>query len=116
MPYTKKAYTKPSICWKCKNAVPDEKHGCSWSREFKPVEGWDAEPSVIRNASHRKDVGPVDVDTYLVKACPKFVKDDQPQREETWDGVQEVMPPEYLRLLRIRAGARRVAKRHKSFP
>ena len=29
----------PSICWKCRHAVPEGKNGCSWSRYYKPVEG-----------------------------------------------------------------------------
>ena len=59
MPYTKKSYEPPSICWECKNAVPDEKYGCTWSISGGkvPVEGWDAEPTVIRNAGHRKGSG-----------------------------------------------------------
>ena len=32
-----------SLCWDCKNAVPQGGHGCSWSERFKPVPGWDAE-------------------------------------------------------------------------
>lgn len=30
---------KEQLCWTCKNAVPEEGHGCSWSRSYKPVEG-----------------------------------------------------------------------------
>lgn len=41
----------PSLCWSCKNAVPkirDGKYicGCSWSKDFQPVEGWTAEKHI----------------------------------------------------------------------
>lgn len=32
-----------SLCWDCKNAVPQGGHGCNWSERFKPVPSWDAE-------------------------------------------------------------------------
>ena len=49
------------LCWDCIHAVPDGKHGCSWSRSFKPVEGWTATESIK-----------ADFDTYKVSKCPKF--------------------------------------------
>lgn len=49
-----------SICWDCKNATG----GCSWADVLKPVEGWTAQETV-------KD----DDVSYLVKDCPKFVRD-----------------------------------------
>jgi len=49
------------LCWRCKNAVG----GCSWSRNFKPVEGWIATPSVII-------VGSEKVDTYFIMKCPQY--------------------------------------------
>lgn len=63
-----------TLCWDCKNAVPtlDRKCGCSWSRWFRPVEGWEAV---------RKDVRVISGGTqermsesYIVKKCPQFVK------------------------------------------
>ena len=32
-------------CWDCIHAVPDGTHGCSWSINLEPVEGWVAEVS-----------------------------------------------------------------------
>lgn len=60
-----------TICWNCKNSVPDPygKHGCSWSRKFAPVEGWDAIPTYhAGNDSVYL--------SYEVKSCPQFVPDD----------------------------------------
>lgn len=49
-----------SLCWMCKNAVPDGTLGCSWSRKLKPVEGWYAKTDKIGT---------------LVIACPEFIND-----------------------------------------
>ena len=60
------AEKKDSLCWSCKNSVPDlAGHGCNWSRKFKPVDGWTAE-YVEKNCSDG---------TYNVIACPEFIKD-----------------------------------------
>lgn len=49
---------KSTLCWDCKNAVG----WCSWSREFEPVNGWDAEYKP-------------NLDSYLVNDCPEFERD-----------------------------------------
>ena len=63
------AYRKASLCWDCKNAVPnpDTGVGCSWSERFIPVEGWDA---AERNLFGQHDS---EVTSYHVIACPEFV-------------------------------------------
>jgi hypothetical protein len=55
-----------SLCWQCKRAYGD----CSWSRHFKPVKGWKAEPTIIMGG--KKD--PV-VESFDVKKCPLFIQD-----------------------------------------
>ena len=57
-----------TLCWRCKNAVPSQNCGCSWSKEFKPVEGWTAERKNL-NISHGKAI-----ESYAVIKCPKFEK------------------------------------------
>ena len=57
--------TKGQICWMCQNSTGK----CSWSRELKPVEGWEAEPTIIRN----KD-GDI-YDSYKITYCPQFIND-----------------------------------------
>jgi hypothetical protein len=50
---------KNQLCWDCVNCVPDRNgRGCSWSRKFIPVEGWEA----IENG-----------DTYNIIRCPEFI-------------------------------------------
>lgn len=47
-----------SLCWDCQNACC----GCSWSRSFEPVEGWEARPSG---------------DSFFVINCPQFIPDEE---------------------------------------
>lgn len=51
-----------TLCWSCQNAVPADGKGCSWSRCFKPVEGWTAKPNGR---------------SYYVKKCPLYIKDKE---------------------------------------
>lgn len=63
-----------SICWYCANAVPCKTTGCNWSRNFEPVDGWDAE---VTDVYHRNELGEGSVahgkHAYLVKDCPEFI-------------------------------------------
>ena len=52
------------LCWRCRNACG----GCSWSREFKPVEGWDAKPTIINGDGE-------EIPSFEIKKCPMFIKD-----------------------------------------
>lgn len=67
----KTLYTQ-SLCWSCANAVPDKygKHGCAWSRHFKPVEGWDAQETRMYSGKEGKN----SVQSYCVRQCPEFVR------------------------------------------
>lgn len=75
MNYSKKK-KKDTICFDCENAVPNNEtgKGCSWSRCFKPVEGWTAEKTVIVNRD-RSDEKTYTTDSFAVYECPKFVSD-----------------------------------------
>ena len=51
-------------CWTCKKACG----GCSWSREFIPIDGWTAEKSIIpHNREH--------AETYKIIDCPEYIPD-----------------------------------------
>ena len=56
-----------TICWTCQNAVL----GCSWSKHFIPVEGWDATPTML----YAKDKAHGGVRSYEVHRCPQYVPD-----------------------------------------
>ena len=57
-----------NICIDCKKAFG----GCPWSESFKPVPGWEAQKTVIRN--NWKSPG---TETYHITACPLFDRDEQ---------------------------------------
>lgn len=75
-----------TICWCCENATND---GCSWSRSFIPVEGWEATPTIIQggfNAKYELIDGKVvrtqlerEIHSYKVHSCPQFKPDVLPQ-------------------------------------
>ena len=66
IPEKKFAY-EPQLCWTCGKCYGD----CSWSLEFKPVKGWKAEPTIIRNGG---SFGCEDIPSYRVEECPEYVK------------------------------------------
>jgi hypothetical protein len=57
-----------TLCWHCKNAVPNRygTRGCSWSIHKVPVKGWDAEPTTLRFYEGHT------IKSYKVKSCPNF--------------------------------------------
>ena len=57
-----------TICWDCANACTG---GCSWAKDFTPVDGWLAEPWRTANG----------VDSYLVKECPEFTHEVREGRD-----------------------------------
>ena len=61
---TKADYTKENYqpCWTCKNACG----GCSWSRDFKPVEGWTAEKTFLPSNGECAE-------SYKIISCPKYI-------------------------------------------
>lgn len=80
------------LCFSCDNACG----GCSWSREFKPVPGWTAEPSLIW-------VGDRQMDSYHITDCPEFAA-DKPLMEMTKDSIDFDKMGQALRLLRSALG------------
>lgn len=65
--------TKMTLCWDCANACG----GCSWSSEFRPVDGWEATPTRVK-VYRWKYGGIKEVDSFHVTKCPLF-KDDTKQ-------------------------------------
>lgn len=66
----KQQESKQTLCWRCKNSVPDKwgERGCSWSRNRMPVDGWTAEKRQLKVAHGQEMV------SYNVRACPMFVE------------------------------------------
>ena len=55
--------TPPQICWRCGKALG----GCSWSRSFTPIPGWEAELTGTRSGLR--------TDSYRIIRCPEFEGD-----------------------------------------
>lgn len=53
------------LCWTCRNCIG----GCSWSREFIPVKGWDAELDTHSNLDRSDAV------TYRIFDCPEYERE-----------------------------------------
>ena len=49
------------LCWGCKNVY------CDWVSHFKPVNGWVAEHTVVKDSNG-------DFTSYRIKKCPKFTR------------------------------------------
>lgn len=67
-----------NICINCKNAVPSENgvYGCNWSRNFLPVEGWEAKCTKIKVTTISRGIEyKSEIDSYEIKSCPQFIPD-----------------------------------------
>ena len=53
------------LCWDCAKATNS---GCNWSRNFTPVEGWDAEATTICTQCKINSIP-----SYYIRGCPEFV-------------------------------------------
>ena len=49
-------------CCSCKKACG----GCSWSKNFQPVVGWDAVPTVVEDIEG-------DMHSYKISRCPEYI-------------------------------------------
>ena len=54
---------KGQPCWKCSKYCK----GCSWSEGFIPVDGWIAQPTLIKNKK-----GEIENRSYDIIFCPQF--------------------------------------------
>ena len=62
---------KRQLCWDCKRACG----GCSWSRNFTPIAGWDAEETTIcvQNRSEGR------ISSFYIRDCPQFIREERCQ-------------------------------------
>lgn len=67
----KKTHAHRQLCFSCAKAVC----GCSWSKCFKPIDGWDATPTKIMNWTDGKRT--ITTDSYAIRECPEFVPDKE---------------------------------------
>lgn len=59
------------LCWTCGNACDR----CSWIREFQPVAGWDAVPTIIKDKEGY-------MESYKISRCPNYTP-MRARKEET---------------------------------
>ena len=59
---------KGQLCWDCANACS----GCSWSRNFTPVQGWIAESTTI--VFKHPNGNEHETKTYKIIECPEYRK------------------------------------------
>lgn len=90
---TGKYATKDSLCWHCSRATDST---CPWSDSFTPVDGWDADKSVIK--------GHYGADTFFVRGCPMFAQYDPNEFddagvEKLFDAVMARAGRDYLDLM-----------------
>ena len=68
-----------TLCWDCAKATGK----CSWSKNFVPVEGWEADPTKVKNGfitwKGRKIFSLVD--SFDVHECPEFEPMDAIKRK-----------------------------------
>ena len=78
-------HREETLCWQCGNACTK---GCSWATDYTPVEGWDAEKTVVYSGN----VGGPNIDSYIVRECPEFVQDEGLRWEDMDDqGVVDLV-------------------------
>lgn len=70
---------KISKCCDCCNTE------CSWHKEFKPVDGWNAEHTIVDNGRDKQD-------SYYVKECPLY---------KTRDGDRRISRNELVEMLGV---------------
>lgn len=69
-----------SLCWKCQKYYKQ----CSWTAQWKPVEGWVATRNDIRIPQDNKGQKKRYEESYMVHACPEFVPDPPRKNEFPW--------------------------------
>lgn len=65
-----------TLCWECANATGS----CSWSKSFKPVDGWKAKKTTLNLGYSAYSGKPKKAVSYIVKKCPEFVPDKPRER------------------------------------
>lgn len=79
------------LCFHCDNACG----GCNWSRAFRPVPGWTAEPTLLRTDRRAGTCS-----SYHITACPEFCGDIEP-REKRKEDINIALIESTMRELRL---------------
>lgn len=77
-------------CWSCTKYAG----GCSWTRKFEPIPGWDAVPTVKSGSCRGNGVKYAAIETYEIRHCPEYEDDGTggvPMRSGDWEEVRKVI-------------------------
>lgn len=66
-----------SLCWTCVRSCPIPGIGCSWSRRFRPVDGWEAEQTLLQSANGKRSIT-----SYCVCTCPLYIEERNVQTND----------------------------------
>lgn len=58
-----------TLCWRCQHSTG--KNMCSWAQRFVPVQGWDAQPTLLASSQGKMQ------DSFHVRKCPQFEKEER---------------------------------------
>lgn len=96
-----------TLCWLCEKAGGK----CSWSKDFTPVEGWEAKPTKVKadSASQHQYI-----DSFIVYECPEFelleavkeqkvAKDGQTRHIKSESRVENLLRKKYNQAKKERA-------------
>ena len=73
--YSQNPSSNSTLCWKCDHSDKGNISFCPWVNRFKPVDGWEAEPSYDKKSSYLKGATAVEPFSYTVINCPMFTTD-----------------------------------------
>lgn len=76
-------------CWSCKKYAG----GCSWTRKFEPIPGWDAVPTVKSGSCRGNGVKYAAIETYEIRHCPEYEDDgtdNAPLKLQDWDELRRM--------------------------
>ena len=73
-----------TICWSCKRAYGE----CSWSKEYKEVDGWTAQETFLKGYNKDGTIGKIK--SYIVTKCPQYVKEEPREPQYHPPTIQEL--------------------------
>lgn len=82
-----------TLCWTCQWAGGKEGK-CPWASEFKPVPGWNAEPTKI----YTRDAKGNYIDSFIVNECPLYELMDEIKRQTVEKAGKTRDAEEYRRI------------------
>ena len=93
---------KETICINCINSVPNPEKGtgCNWSRWFMPVDGWEAEETLIVNRPLCDEEEECTIPSYRVISCPSFDSDESQYAKPIRGKLKKGIDPYSLKALR----------------